>query len=495
MKRRRTSKIKIKGRAIRRKLKIYKEHLKDNFEFAKFARFLFKKPKRKFLRFKNSKNHFCYLLRFLLSSRIAILFLFLIMMAKTIMFNSNLKLPEVYIRFLPIFFSIFASILIFPLFFVKKDKNRFRLIMFYNIIYSILLFADNVYWEYSSNFISFSQIMYIKYAEEITGTINYLIKPIHFIYFIDIPIILALWYIARRPINKKKSRYVKNRGKRKLIFAMIYTILIFFIIIPEQKFMYMTMNNKIYSKENQVETGTILGYHFLDIYNTINIKEIAKYKTYDEMIEDYDKLIEYKERNYKEEDIYGIAKGKNVIVVQLESVQNFVYNKVINGKEITPNLNKFLEDNINISKMICQSYTSTADSEYTAITSLYPLDNGQVFSGYFATINNDIFKLYKDAGYSTSYMHGNIGGFWNRKSVFSRLDIDNISFLDDFEDKSEMVHKYLSDELFYKQAVKKLTDGEGPFFAFLTAASSHTPFDLIGLKNKEEKVNIDVRKI
>ena len=132
-------------------------------------------------------------------------------------------------------------------------------------------------------------------------------------------------------------------------------------------------------KTLQMEKGSIYGYHYLDIYNTINIKETTKYKTYNQMLDAYKNVEEF-QANFEEIDIYGMAKGKNVIVVQLESVQNFVVNTTIDGLEITPNLNKFLRENIEISNMIVQSYSTTADSEYSVLTSLYPLENGQAFS-------------------------------------------------------------------------------------------------------------------
>ena len=77
--------------------------------------------------------------------------------------------------------------------------------------------------------------------------------------------------------------------------------------------------------------------------------EMTKYKSYDEMMSDYLELVRYKEENFEKEGMYGVAKDKNVIIVQLESVQNFVVGREINGKEITPNLNKFLDENIEVS--------------------------------------------------------------------------------------------------------------------------------------------------
>ena len=41
--------------------------------------------------------------------------------------------------------------------------------------------------------------------------------------------------------------------------------------------------------------------------------------------------------------MFGIAKGRNVIFVTLESTQTFVINEKVNGQEITPFMNKFIQ--------------------------------------------------------------------------------------------------------------------------------------------------------
>ena len=74
------------------------------------------------------------------------------------------------------------------------------------------------------------------------------------------------------------------------------------------------------------------------------------------------------------------------------------------------------------------------------------------------------------------------------------MNLNDVVFIDEFEDQSEMISGYLSDELFYKQAVEKINQQEAPFMTFLVSASSHTAFDLPGIINKYDKVNIDVGK-
>ena len=247
-------------------------------------------------------------------------------------------------------------------------------------------------------------------------------------------------------------------------------------------------------QDEQIAEATIYGYHISDIYNSINYKNSAKYKTYDEMIENYNELKNDYDKNYGEinYDFEGCLENKNIIILQLESIQEFVVDAKINGKEITPNLNKFLKENITFSNMHMQSYSSTADSEYSTVTSTYPMENGMSYSRYYTNTYDDIFKLFNKKDYYTSYMHGNVATFWNRGNVYSRMDLDKMIFIDEFDDVSEKISGYLSDELFYKQAVQKLKQQTTPYMSFLVAASSHTPFTLEGIVNKEDKVKIDV---
>ena len=88
-------------------------------------------------------------------------------------------------------------------------------------------------------------------------------------------------------------------------------------------------------------------------------------------------------------------------------------------------------------------------------------------------------------------MHGNVGYFWNRENVYKRLNLDDLSLLDKFQDTSEMIVGYLSDELLYRQAVEKLKQYDRPFISYILSASSHTPFNLDGLEDRT-KLSINV---
>ena len=178
-----------------------------------------------------------------------------------------------------------------------------------------------------------------------------------------------------------------------------------------------------------------------------------------------------------------ILNGNNLI-------KGYLFNKMFRKIKIK----KFFNENIKVDNMIIQSYSTTADSEHSAMSSLYPLENGMAFAQYSGNKYNDIFDLYKKSNYYTVYMHGNEGSFWNRKNVYSTLQIDDLNFIDSFDPNSELINDWVSDESLYEQATAKLKQVEKPFFSSIVASSSHTGFDLPGLANKYDKVSIDVGK-
>lgn len=359
-----------------------------------------------------------------------------------------------------------------------------------NILISILLFADNIYYSYSSNVLSVLQISNLQYGEEIMSTLPLLLKLPQILYFIDILTLIILIATSIIKIEKGKKSKTKFIVCRTIIGIIC---MIFFIILS------INANSKVledpYNRDTQIKKGTIYGYHISDILNAMLGSKQAKYDNKNDMMKEYNVLKDEYNEKYGESyiDIKTTMEGKNVIILQLESIQEFVLNKTINGREITPNLNKFINENIRLSNMFMQSYSTTADSEFSTVTSLYPVENGMAYSRYYKNNYDDIFKMFHNKDYTTSYMHGNYGNFWNRTNVYNNMKVDYIELKDKFLDISENIMGYLSDELLYKQAVQKLKEYDNPFISYVVAASSHTGFTLDGLQDKS-KVNINVGK-
>ena len=126
---------------------------------------------------------------------LAVVLLIIILNLKTILFYNNVGIDTN--KALISTFS-FIFIMAFPLFFIKKEKNRISLFIIIDLIVSLLLLANNIYYKYSSTFLSVNQIGYLKYGKEISSALPYLLNISLIFYVIDIPIIFLLWHFARR---------------------------------------------------------------------------------------------------------------------------------------------------------------------------------------------------------------------------------------------------------------------------------------------------------
>lgn len=427
----------------------------------------------------------------ILNSRLLIVFIGIMLFIKTIYFYKNtisISLSEnIQKQTLIGTISFITTIVCFLM--ILPNKLRIRIGLTVSFLISLLLWADNVYYTYSSSVLSVEQLTNLQYTEQIIDAVPSLIKLSQILYFVDF-IIIGILYLSKILKTDKEKKYTNKQKLANLVIAIVGVIV--FCLIGYD---YVEKGTeKMWNKDEQITDTTIYGYHISDILNSLNYSKRAVYSETSEMMIDYNILKKEYEDKYGEiqYDFQGILENKNVLIVQLESVQEFVAHKTINGKEITPNLNKFLDENIEFTNMHMQSYSSTADSEYTMVTSTYPMENGMSYSKYFLNKYDNIFEMFNNKNYYTSYMHGNVGTFWNRGNVYSRMNIDEISFIDKFEDQSEMIAGFLADELLYKQGVQKIKEQETPFMNFIVAASSHTAFDMPGMINREEKVTIDV---
>ncbi len=374
--------------------------------------------------------------------------------------------------------------------FLSILPNRTRIItsIVIDFLVSILLFGDHVYYIFSNSVLSVAQFTNLQYGEEIAGTIPMVMQVKQVLYFLDMIVLIVLG------LGKMIKWEKKEKATKKQVMARIVTGIVGVIILTVIGVNYIEKGkSKSYNKDMQIREATIFGYHISDITNGFMIKQQTKYKNYHDMIQDYNQLKENYETKYGEEiyPLKGILENKNVIIVQLESVQEFVVNKEINGKQITPNLNQFLSENIEFTNMHMQSYSTTADSEHSTITSIYPMENGMSFSKYFTNTYDDLFKIYNKKNYHTSYVHGNYPYFWNRGNVYGRLNLNELVLKEQFEDLSENINGDLSDELLYRQAVHKWKEYDNPFLSYIVAASSHTPFTLQGLQDRS-KISVDV---
>lgn len=118
---------------------------------------------------------------------------------------------------------------------------------------------------------------------------------------------------------------------------------------------------------------------------------------------------------HQDNEMTGLLAGKNLILVQLESVDDFVLNE-----ENTPTLARLQSEGINFSEFYTPQYSNgyTFNTEFAAQTGIYPYANGNVaYSLSRSAFPDAMGNLFEDAGYTANSFHKSEAKFYNRGAM------------------------------------------------------------------------------
>jgi phosphoglycerol transferase MdoB-like AlkP superfamily enzyme len=174
----------------------------------------------------------------------------------------------------------------------------------------------------------------------------------------------------------------------------------------------------------------------------------------------------------------GQAAGKNVLVIQVESLENFVIGNSLGGQEITPTLNRLANGGYHFSNIYEQvKCGNSSDCDFMVMTSLLPPNKSYVFGSYADNTYLTLPQLLKEnGGYGSAYYHGATDSVWNYQGMLSdALGMDSVHM--DYE-QDHLLNGYLSDESFVRQTLKKFdeTPLTEPFYDHVVTCSTHIPF-------------------
>ncbi|MGA1823354.1 MAG: LTA synthase family protein, partial [bacterium] len=234
-----------------------------------------------------------------------------------------------------------------------------------------------------------------------------------------------------------------------------------------------------------VKYHSVLVYCFRELISTIRQEDsITLTKEQEEEIETW-----FKERSdlldQEEASFCGIAQGKNVILIQVESLETQLIYKTIAGREVTPVLNRIAQQSLyfpNIYEQVREGNSS--DAELMVNTSLYPVEKGVTFYRFSeCSYTTSLAEILKKRGYYCVVAHGDRKTFWNRNQVYPRMGYDEFWGLADFN-RADMVQTSaviglgLADRSFFHQTVKKIQGIKQPFLLSLITLTTHSPFRL-----------------
>ena len=375
--------------------------------------------------------------------------------------------------FLTYYFSFTLLLLSFSLLF--KSKGRVIYLFILDIIITALILLDLGYFRGFLTLPSALLLTQTANLDNMGGTISSMFSSIDFLFLIDFIIFPIFIFFFRKPILKTKKRASIT------FFILIILSLVYILYIPFN--LYILKNEDInnsyifdnYDPTNTAQYFSPIGYHIFDLYHVY--KDSKPYELTEEDKSQIDEFFSQKE-NLVDNNYASMFEGKNLLVIQVESLESFIINKEINAQEITPVMNKLIKTGLyfpNIYEQVNEGTSSDADLMIN--TSMFPLRRGSTFFRYPNTKYNSLPLLLEEKNYETIAIHPDKGSFWNYanglKGIGFNKFVDSYSFNID-----EEIGLGISDESYFKQVVPMIKELKEPFYAFTVTLTSHGPFDL-----------------
>ncbi len=376
-------------------------------------------------------------------------------------------------------FAFYLGSVVLPLAFafLFKKKGRMWYLIIVNILVSVLFCADLWYFRAFNTMPTMNILRETSNLNNLSGSIIGMMRPVDLAFACD--------FILLIPFALFAGKAYKGAQRRLITFIIILAAAAGILAYTPLK-LYMSgmsgvrvKNSIIYMYDSTVTSRNLspLGYQMYSVYSFFSegktIKLSADRKN--EIAQWYAKNKEtLPDNSYK-----GMFAGKNLLIIEVESLEKFVINQRVYGQEITPNINKLLKNSVYFTDVHEQVHEgNTIDAEFITNTSLYPLLQGSTSFLYpYNDYQNTLPKIMARNGYHTMDIQPDPGSFWNwmilMKSLGFEKRLDNSAFTTD-----EAFGMGISDESFLRQVEPIIVKQQQPFYTFMITQSTHTPYDL-----------------
>lgn len=365
--------------------------------------------------------------------------------------------------------------LVFSLIEWFASKRKMAMYIAVNLLLTGIFFAAIMYYKYYGVMVTYHALEQVNQVTAVSNSVFSLMDPYYLLIFTDIIVLFVLLWRSNRFKNWKFRHAKKEKRMFTSVIFVLSLMVCLFQIMPNRA----SMNEIIKAQEMG-----ILNYEAYTIFQQENTELVDAKVINQEAINALKGISEV-----EEPQLAGVAKGKNLIIIQMESFQEFLINLEIDGQEITPNMNKLARESLyfpNFYQNVGQGNTS--DAEFVVNTSFYIPPRGAASQHYADKALPSLPKLLKAHGYDTATFHTNVVDFWNRRELYKALGFDRYYDKSFFGDEDKVFFGASDDVLYEKTApeLKRMADTGNPFYAHVISMSAHHPFTIPEYKHRME---------
>ncbi len=352
-------------------------------------------------------------------------------------------------------------------------RHRGRLLLVSDILMSVLALMDTMYIRYYSDIFVFNDVVLISQVGQISKSIWALLRPCDLLLFIDIPVIIFLKF-------KKKIRisFAPLTWHRIAISIAVLLLAVGIQLLTEWHLAVNRPNiiNAMYDRLSVCAWTGVETFHWHDVLSLArtmlksdNVPD-SKIREISEWFSQHDTVIHK-----------PLARGRNLIMIQCESLQYFVVDLRINGEEVTPNLNRFIKECVYFKNAWNQTAGGqSSDAEFMANTGFFPASYGAAYTRFDNNSYNSLARNLRAKGYYAAAFQGTYSAFWNCNRMHQKLSFEKDYSRNTFPN-DEVIGLGLSDKAIFTETLKTIVHFKTPFYAFIITLSSHHPFDFKGL--------------
>ncbi|WP_449160139.1 LTA synthase family protein [Streptococcus sp.] len=408
-----------------------------------------------------------------------LLYWFKTMWAYSVDFNLDIQGP--YQIFLAVINPLPISLLFIGLaLYIKRTKLFYSLAFGIYLLLFIWLISNSIYYREFTDFVTVNTMLASsKVSAGLGAAALELFRPWDVIYILDFPILAFFFFkkwirMDNRPFNKRASFAVTS------LSAMLFSANLFLAEIDRPELLTRGFSN--YYVVRALGLPAFLGYSANQTYAANKERSKASEA-------DLKPVEEYVQQHYAKPnpEYFGMAKGRNVIYIHLESFQQFLidYKLKVDDKEyeVTPFLNSLYhsKETFAFSNVFNQVKAGkTSDAETMIETGLFGLNQGSFMVNYGGTNTQQAapFILSKNGYNSSAVFHGNAGSFWNRNTAYKQWGYNYFFDASYFtkQNSSNSFQYGLNDKYMLKDSIKYLERLQQPFYTKFITVSNHYPY-------------------
>jgi lipoteichoic acid synthase len=346
-----------------------------------------------------------------------------------------------------------------------------------DLVLTVLAVGGFLHYRFYGDVLSISDVSVLHQLPLIIPSISRQFHPVDAIYYLEI--IAAIILLPCYVLACGRIPGLVRRDRTRLCCGLL--ILGLLLAVPTVRLARQDEHGVFTNPSLRYEVASTIGilpYHLFDVAVNLGLgsrgigpDEIGRVRRF---------LDDERRRERPPSDLFGIARGRNVILISGESLQAFPIGLEIDGQPVAPRLAAFAGESLHFVNFHDQTHLgTTADAEFMALNSLHPLPARTLANRYPEHQYRALPAILAEHGYATVSAVASSSDIWHMDDLHPRYGFHRSFFEDSFQ-VHERFGQWASDRDFFGQTVSILEAQAEPFLAFLLSSANHHPYPVPG---------------